>query len=56
MLALGLPVFVFAALLQLRPAWLAPPLARGFEDYRKALSASALIAMSTTFCLKSCAY
>ncbi len=41
MLALGLPVFVFAALLQLRPALLAPPLARGFEDYRKLLSASA---------------
>ena len=46
MLALGLPVFVFAALLQLRPAWLAPPLTRGFEDYRKALSASALIVLA----------
>lgn len=46
MLALGLPVFVFAALLQLRPAWLAPPLARGFDDYRKALSASALVVLA----------
>jgi uncharacterized membrane protein len=41
MLALGLPVFVFAALLELRPALLAPPLARGFEDYRRPLLASA---------------
>ncbi len=41
-----LPVLVFAALLQLRPALLAPPLAEaggheGFNDYRRALLASA---------------
>lgn len=46
MLALGLPVFVFAALLQLRPALLAPPLARGFDDYRKLLSGSAWVVLT----------
>lgn len=46
MLALGLPVFVFAALLQLRPALLAPPLARGFGDYRKLLTASAWLVLA----------
>jgi uncharacterized membrane protein len=46
MVALAFPVLAFAALLQLRPASLAPPLARGFEDYRKALSASALIVLA----------
>lgn len=46
MLALGLPVLVFAALLQLRPSLLAPPLARGFEDYRKPLLASAWIVLT----------
>jgi len=51
MLALGLPVFVFAALLQLRPALLAPPLARGFEDYRKLLSASAWVVLATFWLL-----
>lgn len=39
--ALGLPVLLFAAVLRLRPALLAPPLARGFEDYRSVLLASA---------------
>ena len=41
MLALGLPLFVFTALLQLRPSLLAPPLQRGFDDYRRLLLASA---------------
>lgn len=39
--ALGLPVLLFAAALRLRPALLAPPLARGFDDYRRVLVASA---------------
>ena len=46
MLALGLPVFVFAALLELRPALLAPPLARGFEDYRRPLLVSAWVVLA----------
>ncbi len=46
MLALGLPVFVFAALLQLQPSSLAPPLARGFEDYRRPLLGSAWIVLA----------
>ena len=45
-----LPVLVFAALLQLRPALLAPPLAEagghdGFNDYRRALLASAWVVL-----------
>lgn len=51
MLALGLPVFVFAALLQVRPALLAPPLARGFDDYRKLLSASAWVVLAVFWLL-----
>ncbi|MEQ1514162.1 MAG: DUF2339 domain-containing protein [Lysobacteraceae bacterium] len=46
MLALGLPVLVFAALLQLRPSLLAPPLSRGFEDYRRPLLASAWVVLA----------
>ncbi len=50
LVALGIPVLGFAAALQLRPAWLAPPLARsarsgGFEDYRRALLASAWLVL-----------
>jgi uncharacterized membrane protein len=44
--ALGLPVLVFAALLQLRPSLLAPPLAQGFEDYRRPLLGTALFALA----------
>ncbi|MGN6152941.1 MAG: DUF2339 domain-containing protein [Lysobacteraceae bacterium] len=40
-LALGLPVLLFAAALRLRPSLLAPPLARGFDDYRGVLMVSA---------------
>lgn len=44
--ALGLPVLLFAAALRLRPALLAPPLARGFEDYRSVLLVSAAAVLS----------
>lgn len=40
-LALGLPVLLFALTLRLRPALLAPPLANGFDDYRGLLDVSA---------------
>ena len=45
-IALGLPVLVFAALLQLRPSLLAPPLAQGFEDYRRPLLGSVLLVLA----------
>ncbi len=49
-----LPVLVFAALLQLRPALLAPPLAEagghdGFNDYRRALLASAWVVLGISW-------
>lgn len=40
--ALGLPVLVLAAALQLQPALLAPPLAERFDDYRRPLWWSAV--------------
>lgn len=43
--SVGLPLLVFAALLQLRPALLAQPLAEAFDDYRRALLASAWLAL-----------
>lgn len=50
----GLPVLAFAALLQLRPALLAPPLAYagdhdGFNDYRRALLASAWVVLGISW-------
>jgi uncharacterized membrane protein len=45
-LALGLPVLLFAAALRLRPSLLAPPLARGFDDYRPALTVSAAVVLT----------
>jgi len=54
----GLPVLAFAALLQLRPALLAPPLAYvgnsaehhdGFNDYRRALLASAWLVLGMSW-------
>ena len=51
MLALGLPVLAFAALLQLRPSLLAPPLAKGFGDYRRPLLGSALVVLAMGWCL-----
>jgi len=45
-MALGLPVLAFAAALQLRPALIARPLDEGFEDYRRALWASAGLALA----------
>ena len=50
-IAIGMPVLGFAALLQLRPSLLAPPLARGFDDYRKPLLWSALLALSLAWAL-----
>ncbi len=47
--AIGVPVLGFAALLQLRPSLLAPPLARGFDDYRKPLLWSALLVLAMTW-------
>ncbi|MBL8260775.1 MAG: DUF2339 domain-containing protein [Xanthomonadaceae bacterium] len=43
--ALGLPVLLFAMLLRLRPALLAPPLSDGFDDYRGLLGASAALVL-----------
>lgn len=50
----GLPALAFAALLQLRPALLAPPLAYagdhdGFNDYRRALLASAWLVLGMSW-------
>jgi uncharacterized membrane protein len=42
----GVPLLVFAGLLQLRPALLAPPLADGFDAYRKPLRISAQLALA----------
>ena len=56
----GLPLLAFAALLQLRPALLAPPLARtggnageqgGFEDYRRWLLVSAWLVLGMSWCV-----
>jgi uncharacterized membrane protein len=44
-LALGLPVLLFALVLRLRPALLAPPLAEGFDDYRGLLNVSAALVL-----------
>lgn len=44
-LALGLPVLLFALALRLRPALLAPPLADGFDDYRGLLNVSAALVL-----------
>ncbi|MFD0725698.1 DUF2339 domain-containing protein [Lysobacter brunescens] len=44
-LALGLPVLLFALVLRLRPALLAPPLAEGFDDYRGLLDVSAALVL-----------
>ena len=49
--SVGLPLLIFAALLQLRPALLAPPLAEAFEDYRRALLASAWLALGIGWAL-----
>lgn len=51
--AVGLPVLLLAAALQLRPALLAPPLAAHFDDYRRALwaSAAAMLALIWTLSL-----
>ena len=54
----GLPVLAFTALLQLRPALLAPPLAQagdqvgehgGFDEYRRALLASAWLVLGMSW-------
>ena len=50
----GLPVLAFTALLQLRPALLAPPLAEaggqeGFNDYRRAMLASAWLVLGMSW-------
>jgi uncharacterized membrane protein len=42
--SIGVPVVAFAAILQLQPSRLAPPLSRGFDDYRRWLLGSALFA------------
>jgi uncharacterized membrane protein len=56
----GLPLLAFAALLQLRPALLAPPLAQtggnageqgGFEDYRRWLLGSAWLVLAMSWCV-----
>ncbi len=56
----GLPLLAFAALLQLRPALLAPPLAQtggnageqgGFEDYRRWLLGSAWLVLGMSWCV-----
>ena len=44
-LALGLPVLLFALTLRLRPALLAPPLSEGFDDYRGLLNVSAALVL-----------
>ena len=44
-LALGLPVLLFALVLRLRPALLAPPLSEGFDDYRGLLNVSAALVL-----------
>ena len=44
-LALGLPVLLFALVLRLRPALLAPPLSEGFDDYRGLLDVSAALVL-----------
>lgn len=44
--ALGLPVLLFAAALRLRPSLLARPLAQGFDDYRRVLMASAAVVLA----------
>ena len=49
--AVGVPVLGFAALMQLRPSLLAPPLARGFDDYRRPLLWSALSALALLWAL-----
>jgi uncharacterized membrane protein len=51
--AVGLPVLLLAAALQLRPALLAPPLAEHVDDYRQALwaSAAAMLALIWTLSL-----
>ncbi len=53
-IGVGLPVLVFAALLQLRSALLAPPLREaggqgGFNDYRRALLASAWLVLGMSW-------
>jgi uncharacterized membrane protein len=50
-LALGLPVLLLAAALQLRPALLAPPLAEHVDDYRRALWASAVAMLALIWTL-----
>jgi uncharacterized membrane protein len=40
-----LPVLLFALVLRLRPALLAPPLAEGFDDYRGLLNVSAALVL-----------
>ncbi len=44
-LALGLPVLLFALVLRLRPALLAPPLSDGFDDYRGLFDVSAALVL-----------
>ncbi len=53
-IGIGMPVLVFAALLQLRPVLLAPPLTQagdrdGFDDYRRALLASAWVVLGMSW-------
>lgn len=49
--AVGLPVLLLAAALQLRPALPAPPLAARFDDYRRALWGSAALALALLWTL-----
>ena len=44
--ATGVPLLALAALLQIRPALLAPPLAEGFDAYRRPLRISAQLALT----------
>ncbi len=44
--ATGVPLLALAALLQIRPALVAPPLAKGFDAYRRPLRMSAQLALT----------